>query len=129
MLNAENLLQSFEALEIPAPDFYHIDHVKVAYSMLNRYEFMDAVTRYASTIRTMAESVGAPEKYNLTITVAFMSVIAERMASTRYHNADEFLDSNPDLLNGDMLSRWYSSERINSPLARGQFVLPDKVAE
>ncbi|WP_221450562.1 hypothetical protein [Pseudoteredinibacter isoporae] len=95
--------------------------------MLDRYEFMDAMTRYASTIRTMAESVGAPEKYNLTITVAFMSVIAERMASTRYHNVDEFLDSNPDLLNGDMLSRWYSSERINSPLAHGQFVLPDKV--
>ena len=78
MTYSENLLTQFERLEISAPDFHHIDHINVAYKMLEKYDFVDAPGRYASTIRTMAEQVGVPEKYNATITFAFMSLVAER---------------------------------------------------
>lgn len=129
MSNTENLLAQFEALEISAPDFHHADHIRVAFHMLEKYEFNEASQRYASTIRAMAESVGVPEKYNLTITVAFMSVIAERVTRTDYNNIDAFLASNSDLLDKDVLSRWYTPERLSSPLARRQFLLPDRMTD
>ena len=124
---SEVLLNRFESLEIAPQDFHHKEHVYVAFSMLEKYDFVTACAKYASTIRAMAESVGVPEKFNATITFAFMSVIAERKA--RMSNADltEFLDSNPDLLSASVLADWYTKERLDSEIARSQFLLPDRV--
>lgn len=124
----DTLLDRFERLDINASDFHHVDHIRVAYAMLNKYHFVDACARYASTIRAMAESVGVPEKFNATITFAFLSLIAERKARTVYADIESFLASNPDLLNRDVLSSWYTRQRLTSPTARNQFLLPDRIA-
>ena len=76
----------------------------------------------------MAGSVGAPEKFNATITVAFMSVIAERKSQVESADFDSFISANPDLLDGNALRGWYTKERLNSPAARHQFLMPDKAA-
>ena len=123
--SACEVLDQFERLEIDAPDFRHADHVRVAYEMLGKYEFFDACSRYARTILAMATGVGVPEKFNATITFAFMSLIAERRASSSATDVDAFLAENPDLLDKDLLDRWYSKERLASPLARSHFLLPD----
>ena len=125
---ANTLMERFEQRRIDAPNFRHQDHIQVAYEMLEKYDFVDACARYASTIRAMAESVGVPEKYNATITFAFMSLIAERKTETVSGNLDTFLVANPDLLDKNILKRWYTDERLTSTAARGQFLLPDKVA-
>ena len=123
---ANDLLTRFEQFEIDAPNFHHGDHIKVAYGMLNKYDFVEACTRYASTIRAMAERVGVPEKFNVTITFAFMSLIAERKGQSNPDGLASFLASNPDLLDKNVLKRWYSEERLTSATARRQFLLPDK---
>lgn len=120
------LLDDFENLRLSAPEFQHADHVRVAFDILDKYDFADACARYAGTIRSMAESVGAMDKYNATITFAFMSVIAERKTKSNAANADAFIAANPDLLQRDILSNWYSKERLTSAMARAQFLLPDK---
>ena len=122
----DKLLERFEQLEIHAPDFHHEDHVRVAYAMLDRYEFVEACARYAATIRTMAENVGVPDKFNATITFAFMSLIAERKSQSEPDDVAQFLAANPDLLESDVLSSWYSRERLTSAAARRQFLLPDR---
>ena len=127
MTHAEQmLLEQFENLHISAPDFHHADHVRVAFIMLNKYDFVDACSRYANTIKSMAHAVGVPDKYNATITFAFMSVIAERKAYLEVENTEDFLTKNPDLLRRDLLSVWYSKDRMTSAMARSQFLLPDK---
>ncbi|MEM6809806.1 MAG: hypothetical protein AAGA41_00260 [Pseudomonadota bacterium] len=115
----------FENLEIPAPDFHHEDHVKVAFEMLEAYDFLEASTRYATTIRTMACRVGVPEKFNVTITLAFMSLVAERKSLCPAADLDTFLAKNNDLLDKHVLRRWYSDERLTSAKARRLFLLPD----
>ncbi|MDJ0655172.1 MAG: hypothetical protein QNJ40_13505 [Xanthomonadales bacterium] len=122
-----NLLERFERLEIPAPDFHHAEHVQVAYAMLEKYDFVEACSRYAATIRAMAEQVGVPEKFNTTITFAFMSLIAERRDHTEGAGLESFLRANPDLLDTDVLGAWYTRERLTSARARRQFLLPDKL--
>ncbi|MEM8499702.1 MAG: hypothetical protein AAF542_16890 [Pseudomonadota bacterium] len=125
MSECQSLLQQFEALKISTPDFHHEEHVRVAFEMLNSYDFVEACSRYANTIQAMAQSAGAPEKYNTTITFAFMSLVAERKANSDHTDVDSFLANNPHLLDRSLLDGWYSKERLTSATARGQFLLPD----
>jgi len=86
--------------------------------MLDKYDFIEAVNRYATTIRAMAEKHGAPEKYHATITFAFMSLMAERRAQQHTGDVVEFLSLNPDSLRRAILQSRYSTERLNASLAR-----------
>lgn len=127
MMNSRyvELARSFEERDIDAGAFRHCDHVGVAYEMLRNYDFVDAAARYAGSIKSMAQKAGVPEKFNATITLAFLSLIAERMGTTRHSNFDDFIAGNPDLLSKDVLEKWYSPERLRSDLARAVFLMPD----
>ena len=127
-VNYEELAQSFEACSIDAGSFSHADHVGVAYDMLRRYDFLDASIRYSNSIRTIAANAGAARKFNTTITLAFLSLIAERIETTAHVSYEEFLEKNPDLFEPDVLTKWYSTDRIESDLARAVFLMPDTVA-
>jgi hypothetical protein len=65
-----------------------------------------------------------PEKFNATVTFAYMSVIAERMQSAPAESAENFIAANPEILSGNVLSR-YSKARMQSDLARNVALLPD----
>lgn len=119
------LARSFEARSLDATAFRHRDHVGVAYEMLRSYDFMEASARYAEGLRFLATSAGAPDKFNATITLAFLSLIAERMRTTEHADYDGFISRNRDLLSKDVLEKWYTSERLRSDLARSVFLLPD----
>ena len=121
-------IQSFEECDIDASAFGHIDHVGVAYEMLRKYDFLTACSRYSHCINTIATKAGAAGKFNTTITLAFLSLIAERMEAVSYKSFDAFIEQNQDLLAGNLLAKWYSKERLGSDLARSVFLMPDIAA-
>ena len=126
--------ERFERQEIPAQDFGHREHVQAAYELLQKYDFIEATAKYAKTIRSMATAAGAPEKFNVTITVAFMGLIAEKMdeVDNAFYSANPDLSGSPGalsaerisscpsthmqtrILSGNALAPWYSAERISS---------------
>ncbi|WP_282152292.1 hypothetical protein [Ruegeria atlantica] len=120
-----DITSAFEAHAIDNTTFGHAEHVQVAYDLLRKYDFIDAAAIYAKGIRTLAAKAGAPDKFNLTITYAFMSLIAERLASSQSSTFEAFIAENPDLMAKTTLSQWYPQERLNSALARRIFLLPD----
>lgn len=120
-----DLTRSFEAQDLDASRFRHMDHIGVAYEMLEHHDFIEATSRYARNIRAIAAKAGNPDKFNATITLAFMSLIAERMVSREYRDYDDFIAQNPDLTSMDVLKKWYSPERLHSAPAREVFLLPD----
>jgi hypothetical protein len=123
------LLKQFEAFEINPAEFGHREHVQVAYEMLHKYGYLEACAKYANAINTIATNAGAPEKFNVTITFAFLSLIAERIhGPTKWSSFEEFLARNGDLLSKNALSRWYSNEQLQSDFARTHFLLPRKAA-
>ena len=83
-VNYEELAQSFEACDIDASDFAHADHLGVAYEMPRRYDFLGASVRCSNSIRTIATNAGAAQKSNATITLAFLSLITERIETTAH---------------------------------------------
>ena len=122
------LTQRFEASDIDPATFGHEEHVRVAFDMLNAYGFADCAARYANSIRTISIAAGAPEKFNMTITLAFLSLIAERLAGVPSTDCDAFIAQNPDLLLKSVLDGWYTEERLQSDVARQVFLLPQKAS-
>jgi hypothetical protein len=114
--------------EIAAGDFPHREHVRMAFAILRRHEFTDSALRYANALRSMALRAGKPEAFNLTVTIAFLAVIAERMAADTPQDFAAFAHRNPDLFTKGLLARWYRPEQLASPLARRLFLMPEPVA-
>jgi hypothetical protein len=111
--------------EIPTGEFRHRDHVCIAFEMLKRYDFPETVLLFSRTLRAMAEKAGRPEAFHQTVTIAFLSLIAERMGSGGAAGFAAFAQANPDLLDKSVLTRWYAAERLASAAARRTFLLPE----
>ena len=126
--NYAELTRSFEDCDIDASAFGHIDHIGVAYEMLRRNDFLTAALKYAKCIDRIAKKAGAARKFNTTITLAFLSLIAERMQTTSNDSFDAFIAQNQDLVSGNPLQEWYSPERLQSDMARSLFLMPDIIA-
>lgn len=118
------ITRAFQAHAIDSSRFHHTEHVRVAFDLLGTFDFIDAAATYAKGIRVIAAKAGAPEKFNLTVTYAFMSLIAERMAAMPQAGFEEFVSANPDLMSKSALAGWYSDERLHSDTARRVFLLP-----
>ncbi|MEM7225782.1 MAG: hypothetical protein AAF495_22580 [Pseudomonadota bacterium] len=115
---------AFAARLAAGEGFSHRDHIAVATELLAAHDFLEAAQRYSAGIRAIAAEAGQPEKFNTTITLAFLSLIAEHMASGPYEDAEDFIDRNPELLARGLLEAWYPAERLASPLARELFLMP-----
>lgn len=120
------LLAQFEACAVDAASFGHREHIQVAFEMLQKYSYIEACARYSHAINALATNAGVPDKFNVTITFAFLSLIAERIYATSWSDFEAFLSQNEDLLSKDALSKWYSSDELQSEFARTHFLLPRK---
>ena len=110
---------------LDAGTFRHVDHIGVAYQALAHHEFFDALHIVATGIDRAATRAGATDKFNATITSAFMSLIAERMGQGTHRNAQDFIDRNADLATGAPLKSLYSRARLASDQARRVALMPD----
>lgn len=124
-LPTPELLRAFEARDLDPAAFHHRDHIAVAFELLRRHEFLEAANRYGTGIRSLAARAGAADKFNATVTLAFLSIIAERMRAADYADAEDFIARNPDLFSRALLTRWYAPDRLASDLARQVFLLPE----
>jgi hypothetical protein len=111
--------------EIDPRGFSHVEHVRMAFQVLGRYDFAEAAFRFSRALRIITRSAGKPEIFHQTLTIAFLALIAERMHARAYSDFDAFAAANQDLMSRSALARWYSPQRLASDAARATFVLPD----
>ena len=118
-------LERFVRGEIAAAGFAHREHVRMAFEMLQRHDFAETVLHFSRALRTMAQRAGKPQAFHQTVTIAFLSLIAERLEAGRWGDFADFVRDNPDLLEKGLLARWYRPERLASAPARRTFLLPE----
>lgn len=106
---------------LPCTGFGHDVHLGTAHAALKRWEFFEAAHRYASAIRAAATAAGVPEKFNATVTFAFLSLIAERMGG---EDSATFVAQNRDLTGAALERAGYGAERLSDPKARAVALLP-----
>lgn len=118
---------AFEALGIPAEDFDHRAHVRLAYVYLCTQSVDEAHESMKRSLLAFLDHLGVEKsKYHETITRAWIMAVRHFMAITRRcRSADEFIDRNPALLDSKIMLSHYSAEVLFSPEARGRFVEPD----
>jgi hypothetical protein len=123
-------LERFVRGELDPKVLSHEQHVQMGFELLRRQDFTEAAHLFSVAVRTMANRAGNPGAFHQTITIAFLSLIAERMQTSRTDNRcgsfAAFGAANPDLFVKSVLSRWYSSARLAADIARRTFVLPDQ---
>lgn len=124
MIDYQQMLTRFQRGEIDPAAFRHADHIGVAFEALTRHGFFKALDIYADGLMALVEKAGVPEKFNATVTFAYMSAIAERMHRQSPVSSTEFIMENPELLSADVLGR-YSKARLESDVARQVALLPD----
>lgn len=123
MADTCNDLAAFLRGEADPARFPHSEHVRIAYETLRHHDFARAGFLYSRALRTMAAKAGKPDAFHQTITIAFLSAIAERMDAAGTYG--DFAAANPELTDKSLLLRWYRPERLESPAARRTFLLPD----
>ena len=128
MTDAE-LIEGLESATLTAGQFTHVAHVRAAWVCLRQAPLAEALGRYSGMVRGFAAAKGVPWKYHETMTVAYMLVIAERLADAADASWDEFAAANPDLLSHapSVLASYYSDGVLGSERARRGFVMPDRL--
>ena len=122
----EELVTAFESTTLPASEFTHENHVRVAWCYLQQEPLLHALTRFSTSLRRFATAHGAAGKYHETITVGYMLIIADRLHRMRTTTWPDFAAANPDLFaNPSPLTNFYTDTRLASAEARATFQLPD----
>ncbi|WP_233840506.1 hypothetical protein [Dyella sp. 2HG41-7] len=125
MTDSTPLLDAFLKHKLELAHFRHVDHLRVGFELLKRHDFLTAASLFCNALKTMTASAGLGRVYHETISVAFLSLIAERMQRDSDADFAQFQERNADLLDKSVLKRWYSDERLRSDAARQTFVLPE----
>ena len=74
------LLQGFISTALPADQFHHEQHVRVAWMFVRDHGMPAALGEFTAAIKRFAEAKGAHGLYHETITWAFLLIVAERLA-------------------------------------------------
>ncbi len=130
MMPADAFVRDFEACTLPPACFRHRDHVRLAWLYLKEHPLPEALARFSHGLKRYAAALGKRELYHETITVAYLTLVNERMARQGGPaDWDAFAAANPDLLaHPEALRPYYRDETLRSDLARAVFVLPDRLA-
>ena len=121
----DDFVEAFELGNITPADFDHRAHLRAAFCLVHRRPFLEACIAMRDGVQGIARRAGRPGLYHETITVAFMSIVAQRAASRPGVAWDDFLAAQPDLMDRALMGRWYDSATLESAQARVQFVMPD----
>ncbi|HEU4625127.1 MAG TPA: hypothetical protein VFS52_10215 [Steroidobacteraceae bacterium] len=124
-LTDDELLRAFESCELTGTAFRHREHLRVAWLYLRRLPPEAAAEAMAKGIRRYATHHGAAEKYNHTMTLIWMKLVAAAMAAHPDEDFDGLLRVHPALLDKLTPGRFYSTERLQSPQARAGWLEPD----
>jgi hypothetical protein len=127
MLTDDELIAGFEAASLPS--FPHADHVRLTFLYLTRHGREETQKKLFEGLRRFAAAKGVPEKFHVTMTIAWLDLVDD--ARRRHPAANDpaaLVRACPELLNRDALLRFYTSERLLSDEARQHWLPPDRAA-
>ena len=129
----DQFMAAFEDGSLPEENFRHTDHVRMGFLYMSRYTGLEGLRRFSEALQKYAATLGKRSLYHETITWAFLLLIRERLARRRQEGEftptwETFAAANPDLLTwkDHVLKKYYTEDILNSELARGTFLLPNR---
>jgi hypothetical protein len=109
-----------------ADRFGHRQHVHLTWLAVRQYGTAAAVGIVCDGIRATARYHGAPQKYNATVSRAWVELVGHHAAEVNaVPDFDTFADRHAALLDKRLLTRFYRPATLASSAARAGWVEPD----
>lgn len=108
-----------------ADRFGHRQHIHLTWLAVRRYGTAAAVDLVSAGLQGAARYAGAPQKYNATVSRAWVELVGHHAAHSDSADFATFADENPALLDKRLLTRFYTSPTLASATARTSWVEPD----
>jgi hypothetical protein len=108
-----------------ADRFGHRQHIHLTWLAVRRYGIDTATAMISDGIQRTARYAGAPQKYNATISRAWVELVGHHVASSDDDAFDAFADRYPALLDKRLLAHHYRSSTLATVEARSGWVEPD----
>ena len=108
-----------------ADRFAHRQHVHLTWLAVRRYGTDTAIELVSNGIREVARYAGAPQKYNTTVSRAWVELVGHHAGHSDAVDFDTFAEYNPALLDKKLLTRFYRSAALARSEARTGWVAPD----
>ena len=105
--------------------FGHREHVHLTWLAVRRVRMPAAVALVSNGIQSTARYAGAPQKYHVTVSRAWVELVAHHAAEHDHPDFAAFAERNPALLDKRLLTRFYRSTTLASTRARAGWVEPD----
>jgi hypothetical protein len=108
-----------------ADRFAHRQHVHLTYLAVRRYGTASAIDLVSNGIQRIARYADAPQKYNATVSRAWVELVGHHADNSCAADFDTFAEHNPALLDKKLLTRFYRPSTLASAEARTGWVTPD----
>lgn len=108
-----------------ADRFGHREHIHLTWLAVRRYGVPAATTVVSDGIRRTARYAGAPQKYHMTMSRAWVELVGHHVLAAGCDTFDAFAASHPALLDKRLLARFYRSATLADVSARNGWVEPD----
>ncbi|MBC6982380.1 hypothetical protein [Caulobacter sp. 17J80-11] len=122
------LVAAFECGELDPAGFSHADHVRVAWALLGPMgrPFHEAYLAMRAGLQALVARAGRPERYNETVTLAFLALVHEELARTvaPADTFEAFYAGAEGRLDRGALAALYPDGALSSGAARAGLVLP-----
>jgi hypothetical protein len=121
----EAFLAALEAGTLPPARFDHRGHLRAGFLYLRRHDFPGACVAMKRAVQGFARALGKAGLYHETLTIAYLSLLAERLADEPADLAfGRFLERYPELSSRAYFERYYPRGTLDTAEARATFVLP-----
>jgi hypothetical protein len=117
--------QLFAQITAAAGRFGHRQHVELTWRAVRQCGMPDAIDLICQGIQRTTRYAGAPQKYHVTISRAWVELVAHHVAHDGSADFDAFATRNPLLLDKRLLTRFYRSTTLADFSARTSWVEPD----
>ena len=126
-LSDEEFENQFENCSLSPEIFNHEAHLRLAWIHVKKYGCKQAVRNVSNQLITFTNSLGATNKFNMTLTVAAVNAVYHFFKQSNAENFPRFIAEFPRLKFNfkELMAAHYKVDIFNSETARKKFVEPD----
>ena len=108
-----------------AAGFGHRQHIHLTWLAVRTYGTARATLIVSHGLQRVARYAQMPQKYHVTMSRAWVLLVAHHVRGDGENDFSAFIDRNAELLDKRLLTRFYRSSTLASPVAKTEWVEPD----
>jgi hypothetical protein len=123
----KEFLKHFKNATLEPKYFNHEAHIRLAWIHIDQSGIDEAIKIVCNQIFNYAKSLGVPDKFNKTVTIAAVKAVNHFMKRSRTKNFKDFMAEHSRLKYNfkDLLAQHYDIDIFNLEIAKSSFLEPD----